>query len=180
MCRQCQQEKAKDTTNKNKYSELGPSIVGEAKSAVDDLQDLQQKPETKISLSDRIAMLNANQSRVFHRVSNHLNHQYHHETVACKCKDCYPLHVFVSGVDGTGKSFLFEAIRAQADAIWSLQSYDSLVCTVAAPTGLAAISVGDVTLYRLFQLPIEHDVREQDTGHCRRKCKSFYDTHSVV
>ena len=28
---------------------------------------------------------------------------------------------------GTGKSFLIEAVRAQADAIWSLQSCDSLV-----------------------------------------------------
>ena len=126
----------KCSTNKDKYSELGPSTVREAKSAINDLQDLQQKPDTKISLSDRIAMLNADQSRVFRWVSNQLNHQHQHESGACKCKDCHPLHMFVSGVGGTGKCFLIEAIRAEADAIWNLQSSDSLVCAVAASTGL--------------------------------------------
>ena len=65
--------------------------------------------------------------------------------------------MFVSGVGGTGKSFLIEAVRAQADAIWSSHSSNSLVCAVAAPTGLAAFNVGGMTLHCLFQLPIEHD-----------------------
>ena len=34
------QEEAKDTTDKDKYSELGPRIVGKAKSSIEDLQDL--------------------------------------------------------------------------------------------------------------------------------------------
>ena len=102
-------------------------------------------------------MLNADQSRVFHQVFDHFKHEYQHGARACKCKDCLPLHMFVSGVGGTGKSFLIEAVRAQADAMCSFQSCDSLVCAVAAPTGLAAFNVGGVTLHRLFQLPIEHE-----------------------
>ena len=62
--------------------------------------------------------------------------------------------MFVSGVGGAEKSFLTEAIRAQADAVWNLQGSNSLVCAVAAPTGLAAFTVSGVTLHRLFQLPL--------------------------
>ena len=36
---------------------------------------------------------------------------------------------------------------------------ESLVCAVSAPTGLAAFSVGGVTIHRLMQLPIEHEGR---------------------
>ena len=151
------QQQGNDTTDDNKSPDVDPCVVGEAKSALDDLQDLQQKPEDKISLSDRIAMLNADQSRVFRRVSDHLHHQHKHETGTCKCTELSALRMFLSGVGGTGKSFIIEAIRAQAHAIWSSQGSKSLICAVAAPTGLAAFNVGGVTLHRLFQLPIEHE-----------------------
>ena len=61
--------------------------------------------------------------------------------------------MFVSGVGGTGKSFLIEAIKALVISVWPL---DDLVCAIAAPTGLAAFNVGGTTIHRLFQLPIEH------------------------
>ena len=108
------QQQGKYTTDSTKYSDVDPCVVGEAKSALDDLQDLQQKPEDKISLIDRIAMLNADQTRVFRRVSDHLHHQHTHETGTCKCTEFSALRMFLSGVGGTGNSFLIEAIRAQA------------------------------------------------------------------
>ena len=64
--------------------------------------------------------------------------------------------MFVSGVGGTGKSFLIEAIRQQVAAIWK-EHTDGLSFAVAAPTGLAAFIVGGVTIHRLLQLPIEHE-----------------------
>ena len=64
-----------------------------------------------------------------------------------------PLLLFISGVGGTGKSFLIEAIKALIKSLWSLTKQ---TCAVAAPTGLAAYNVGGVTAHRLFQLPIEH------------------------
>ena len=66
------------------------------------------------------------------------------------------MHMFLSGVGGTGKSFLIEAIRAQVAAIWQGKT-DELTCAVTAPTGLAAFNVGGVTIHRLLQLPIEHE-----------------------
>ena len=59
--------------------------------------------------------------------------------------------MFVSGVGGTGKSFLIEAIKALITDIWST---DDLTFTVAAPAGLAAFNVGGITTHRLFQLAI--------------------------
>lgn len=70
----------------------------------------------------------------------------------CLC-NFTPLRMFLSGVGGTGKSFLIEAIKALVKSLWSS---DNLLCGIAAPTGLAAFNVGGVTLHRLFQLPVEH------------------------
>ena len=65
--------------------------------------------------------------------------------------------MFISGVGGTGKSFLIETIRSQVKEIWKDCVGDDTTCTVAAPTGLAAYNVGGVTVHRLFQLLIEHE-----------------------
>ena len=49
-------------------------------------------------------MLNADQFCVFKMVTNHLRHQQKHEKGECLCKNFKPLHTFVNGVGGTGKS----------------------------------------------------------------------------
>ena len=46
--------------------------------------------------------------------------------------------MFVSGVGGTGKSFLNEMIRALVDQLWPSED---LTCAIAAATGLAAFSI---------------------------------------
>ena len=93
------QQQGNDTTDDNKSPDVDPCVVGEAKSALDDLQDLQQKPEDKISLSDRIAMINADQSRVFCRVSDHFHHQHKHETDTCKCTELSAMRMFLTTHD---------------------------------------------------------------------------------
>ena len=65
---------------------------------------------------------------------------------------------FVSGVRGTGKSFLINTVRALVSDMWDCTA-QSPVCAVTAPTGLAAYNVGGVTIHRLLQLPIEHEGR---------------------
>ena len=64
--------------------------------------------------------------------------------------------MFISGVGGTGKSFLIEAIKCLVDDIWHPKSRE-IMCAIVAPTGIAAINVGGLTIRRLFQLPIEHE-----------------------
>ena len=62
-------------------------------------------------------MLNADQKRIFDKVAHHLLHQKEHEEEKCKC-DIKPLQMFISGVGGTGKSFLIEAVKAFVDDLW--------------------------------------------------------------
>ena len=55
--------------------------------------------------------------------------------------------MFVSGVGGTGKSFLIETIRSLVKEMWKDDAGDDTTCAVAAPTGLAAYNVGGVTVH---------------------------------
>ena len=93
---------------------------------------------------------------MYEHVKSHLKHQLTHEKKQCSLK---PLHMFVSGVVGTGKSFLIKTVRALVvTKMWENETQSTL-CAVTAPTGLAAFNVSGVTIHRLLQLPIEHDGR---------------------
>ena len=78
-----------------------------------------------------------------------------HECGCCQCSDLTPLYMFVSGVGGTGKSFLIKTIPALVASLWDTVTMSTL-CAVTAPTGLAAFNVGGVTIH---QLPTEHEGR---------------------
>ena len=59
----------------------------------------------------------------------------------------------MSGLGGTGKSFLIETIKLLIRTIWPSEE----VTAVAASTVLAAFNIGGLTIRRLFQLPKEHE-----------------------
>ena len=135
----------------------GPQVAGEAISAMKDVFDLHQNDESNgPSFEELVSSLNPDQERVYGQVKAHLQHQVEHETGHCKCTDLKPLHMFVSSVGGTGKSFLIKTIRALVYRIWDSETQSTL-CAVTAPTGLAAFNVRGVTIHRLLQLPIEHE-----------------------
>ena len=128
-----------------------PQVEGEAKTAMQDIVDMNFNAAD--TLEERVDMLNADQRRVFEKVKSHFLHQQLHESKKCQC-NLKPLRMFVSGVGGTGKSFLIETIRALVDQLWPSED---LTCAIAAPTGLAAFNVGGTTIHRLLQLPVEHE-----------------------
>ena len=123
--------------------DVRPQVVGEATSAV-----LELPQSDGPSLKELVSSLNADQQRVYERVKTH---QVVHECGCCQCSDLQPLHMFVSGVGATGKSFLIKTVRALAS---ELRDGDTghTACAVTAPTGLAAFNVGGVTIHRLLQL----------------------------
>ena len=127
-----------------------PQLIGEAKSAMHDMLDIM---DSHSSDKPSLEVLNADQKRIYDRVNAHLVHYKRHEDGECKC-DLKPLRMFISGVGGTGKSFLIEALKLLVAKIWSNKE---LTVIVAAPTGLAAFNMGGLTIHRLFQLPIEHE-----------------------
>ncbi|KAL5457558.1 hypothetical protein EMCRGX_G034829 [Ephydatia muelleri] len=129
---------------------------GEAKAAMEDVFNLNEvNAET---VEERVAKLNADQLRIFNNINDHLCHQKLHENGKCSCTKLKPLCKFISGVGGTGKSFLIHTIRAKVNELW-IDNKDYIRCALAAPTGLAAFNIEGVTVHRLFQLPIEHDSR---------------------
>ena len=130
-----------------------PQVQGEVINAMQNVCDL--NANSSHSLNDRESMFNGDQKRVYDSVKDHLLHQQQHETGACQCIDFKPLCKFVSGVGGTGKSFLIETITLLVRSMWPNKHQ---TCAIAASTGLA-FNVGGITIHRLFQLPIEHDSR---------------------
>ena len=123
-----------------------PQVEGEAKAAMQHVVDMHDNTADTITLEGWVDMLNADQRRVFEKVKSHFLHQQLHEGNKCQC-NLEPLRMFVSGVGGTGKSFLIETIRALVDQLWRSED---LTCAIAAPTGLAAFNVGGTTIHRLF------------------------------
>ena len=143
------------TDHSESETEDGPQVAGEATSAMHDVLDLQQNESDRPSLVELVSSLNADQSCVY---EHHLEHQVLHECDCCQCKDLKPLHMFVSGVGGTGKSFLIKTVCALVSRLWDRMT-NSTACAVTAPTRLAAFNVGGVTIHWLLQLPIEHEGR---------------------
>ena len=86
-----------------------PHLLGEDKSAMKDVADMAVKQTSTLSLEERMAMLNVDQRRVLDNIKAHLLHQEQHDSKSCSC-DFTPLWMFMSGVGGTGKSFLIETI----------------------------------------------------------------------
>ena len=129
---------------------------GEAKAALEDVFLLNECTSGAETVEDRISKLNSDQLRIFNNVNDHLTHQKCHEDGTCSCTNCSPLCMFISGVGGTGKSFLIHTIRATVNDLWK-DNKESVRCALAAPTGLAAFNIDGVTVHRLFQLPVEHD-----------------------
>ena len=123
-----------------------PQLLGEAKSASQDIIDINVQSDIDKPLNQKKAMLNPDQRRVYSNVKKHLMHQREHELGHCQCP-FKPLQLFVSGVGGTG-------IRTLVNSVWQCKG---IACAVAAPTGLAAFNVRGVTIHRLFQLPVEHE-----------------------
>ena len=96
--------------------ERDPQVQGEVINAMHDVCDL--NANSSLSLNEHESMLNGDQKRVYDSVKDHLLHQQQHETGACQCKDFKPLCKFVSGVGGTGKSFLIETITLLIISMW--------------------------------------------------------------
>lgn len=61
------QDVEKASRDEEEYEELGQCVMGAAKSAVVDLQNLQHKPDVKITLEERVAMLNVDQTCIFNQ-----------------------------------------------------------------------------------------------------------------
>ena len=130
-------------------------VQGEAKTAMENVYQLNDSSSEAVNIDDMVAKLNQDQARVLDRIVTHLVHQKRHEDCQCTCSSLQPLYMFLSGVGGTGKSFLIHTFKAKIAQLWT--DMGALTCALCAPTGLAAYNINGVTVHRLFQLPVKHE-----------------------
>ena len=112
-----QQEGKEEKLNKEDDE---PQLFGEAKAAMEELFEMGKISKDDLTLNERVAMLNSDQRRVFENVKNHLFHEKAHEDDVCTCSNLKPLCMFLSGVGGTGKSFLdlIQTIKMLMNDLW--------------------------------------------------------------
>ena len=114
----------------------------------DVLFKVQQDIHSKEEILPILQSLNETQSNVFYLVREWcMKKIFGQET--------NPLHIFVTGGAGTGKSHLIKAVHYEASRILSKNatSPDSVSVLLAAFTGTAAFNIGGNTLHHLFSLP---------------------------
>ena len=100
--------------------------------------NLQENSEGGPSLDDLVSSLNVDQTKIFGQVKKPLGVM--HESGTCKCTVSKPMHMFISGVGGTGKSFLMKKFVPWCMKYGTTRKSHSL-------TGLAAFNVGRVTIH---------------------------------
>uniref|UniRef100_A0A1X7TST4 ATP-dependent DNA helicase n=1 Tax=Amphimedon queenslandica TaxID=400682 RepID=A0A1X7TST4_AMPQE len=158
-----QDARAANREEENDVEDEDPQLMGQIKDAMN-VRDMDTG--SSLTLQERESMPNLDQKRIVDHAKAHLLRQIEYEKKSKQEKEqsesVKPLHMFISGVGGTGKSFLIEAIKALVKSLWSTLTKQT--CAVSAPTGLAAYNVGGVTAHRLFKMSIEHD----------RQCASYW------
>ncbi|KAL1447888.1 hypothetical protein WDU94_006568 [Cyamophila willieti] len=114
-------------------------LLLEAENAMCDLRAANDDEVNAEDLDSLISNLNEDQARIF----NHI-------VVCLQNAESSPLRHFISGVGGTGKSYLIKTIKTYVKCNLGKD------VAVTAPTGVAAHNIGGLTIHRLLQLPVEH------------------------
>ena len=106
--------------------------------------------------ADIVNSFNSDQLRVFTKIISYLHKQNSEVKVpqgitvlADVSSD--PIFLFVSGIGGTGKSFLIKGLTAYIKQVFQLP------VVLMAPTGIAASNINGMTIHRILQLPVQHN-----------------------
>ena len=111
-------------------------------------------------LQNLVQTLNPDQRRVYDKITGRLGHILDHKMGLCKdcpkdCPDNEPIHLYISGFGGTGKSYL---INGLVGFMFVQKHVHGRPCDsiLGAPTGLAADNIKGQTLHSVFRIPVEH------------------------
>ncbi|KAI5699214.1 hypothetical protein M8J76_012092 [Diaphorina citri] len=114
-------------------------LGNEAGNAMVEMHALNNVTVDEDTVQKMILSLNADQKRIFDHVK-----------AVISDNSSKPMRHFVSGVGGTGKSYLIKTLKT-----WIKHSLNKMVA-ISAPTGVAAYNIEGITIHRLLQLPVEH------------------------
>ncbi|XP_062601396.1 uncharacterized protein LOC134263100 [Saccostrea cucullata] len=140
------------TVDKNKVDGLLENVAEEIpdmqnETNSDVLYHIQQNNHSREEILPVLQNLNERQKNIFYHVRN-----WCLEKIAGEKLD--PLHVFITGGAGTGKSHVVKAIHYEATRLFapSLSSPDGVPVLLTAFTGTAAFNIGGNTLHHIFAL----------------------------
>ncbi|XP_062604082.1 uncharacterized protein LOC134265873, partial [Saccostrea cucullata] len=168
---ECLKEKRKTEQSENKEQEITHEI--EHDGASDLIYHIRESSNSREEILPLLRSLNNKQKQVFYIVR-----EWCLKKVAERKVD--PLHIFVTGGAGTGKSHLIKTIQYEASRIFEkiVLSPSDLSVLLTAFTGTAAFNIGGNTIHHVFSLtkalPIPYEpLKEQSLSAMRAKLASL-------
>ncbi|XP_062597817.1 uncharacterized protein LOC134259232 [Saccostrea cucullata] len=166
MRQECSSKKNKLYDAQEHVLETIPEMQNETNFS-DVLYQIQQNNIARDEISPVLQTLNEMQKEVFYYIRD-----WCLKKIAEENPD--PLHIFITGGAGTGKSQLIKAIHYEATRLFSrtLSSPESLAVLLTAFTGTAAFNIGGNTIHHLFSLtkylPLPYEpLKEQKLSEIR-------------
>ncbi|XP_061175927.1 uncharacterized protein LOC133184868 [Saccostrea echinata] len=144
--RECLAQRKESTLPDEENTDIIPDIERETHNA-DVMYHVHQNAVSREEMQSVLQNLNETQSEIFYLVR-----EWCLGKIAGEKSE--PLHLFVTGGAGTGKSHLIKAIHYEASRLLSriMSEPDSVSVLLAAFTGTAAFNIGGNTLHHLFSL----------------------------
>ena len=149
------EESALETNDNANHQDITAQDHGDLQAALFDDTDnnlLSRRRMTDTEYNNKVAGLNDSQQDAFDQVVQYTRtrHQYFMRERESLPE---PLHVFITGGAGTGKSHLIAVIK---EHIERAHTGSQNACMLVAPTGVAAFNIGGLTIHYAFSLPVEH------------------------
>ena len=112
--------------------------------------------ENQKQLDLAVSSLSPDQLRVYQQFVKNVEHYYLHKVTPqkCDCDSFVPLHIFVSGFGGSGKSYLIRTLMG-FQYVKSEINMEPCHFLLGAPTGIASCNISGQTLHSIWQLPVE-------------------------
>ena len=141
---------------------------------------------TRLTMSDceyeaKVNSLNAPQQEEFKLVVQYTRERIAHAQNPKHVSASAPLHIFMTGGAGTGKSHLISVIREHVERAHTRSKH---ACLVLAPTGVAAFNIQEATLNRAFRLPVGHNEATEYKKLCceclQELRREFKDVHFSI
>jgi hypothetical protein len=168
--RECLDESRISNGKENSETEVTQEIEC---SNSEDIYHIRESQNTRQEMLPLLRSLNDKQKEIFFAV--------HEWCLRKKCGESLkPLHIFITGGAGTGKSHLIKAIHYEASRIFekTLPSPNSVSVILTAFTGTAAFNIGGNTIHHVFSLtksmPIPYQpLKEQTLSGIRSKLENL-------
>nr|XP_034322603.1 ATP-dependent DNA helicase pif1-like [Crassostrea gigas] len=143
--RECLNEKSKSKEKDNTESEVTHEV--EISGSEDIVYHLRETQNTRKEMLPLLRSLNERQRQIFYAVHEWCIKKISGENVE-------PMHIFITGGAGTGKSHLIKTIHYEASRLFekTLPSPNAISVILTAFTGTAAFNIGGNTIHHVFSL----------------------------